>query len=62
MLVLTSLTQFLCYLHNKYYVSMFNKAANFRQLLETDDLSKKLESVDLLAHPSNDKEEGEGSQ
>lgn len=32
-LVLTALTQFLCYLHSKYYCAMFNKASAFRHML-----------------------------
>ena len=47
-LILTVLTQFLCYLNNKYYVRMFKKAASFREMLDTDELSIDFESTDCL--------------
>ena len=37
-LLFTAAIQFICYLHNRHYVNLFNKSAFYRQMLETDEL------------------------
>ena len=42
LLISTSLMQFFCYLHNRYYVRMFNDSAFYRQVLGTDELNSNM--------------------
>ena len=39
-LLFTAAIQFVCYLHNRHYVNLFNKSIFYRQMLETEELEK----------------------
>lgn len=56
-LLVTAMIQFVCYVHNRYYVGVFNKSTFYRQMLDTDELKKgplSYRSQELLGSESSE--------
>ena len=55
-LLIISLVQWLCYLHNRHYVTLFNKSNFYRQMLESEELKDSLhaDSREILGQNDSD--------